>query len=295
MFVVYVRRLNRLLEQLRDVARADVRAQVALVVRGVAHIRRQVQLARRAYANHHDARLAYQRAAPARVRLPAAAIVKPPKPAREQKAQVFIRRLRPPVEVVRKRQPVRVKRLHLARVDEVMLIPVRRVIGTRNRQARHARVIRSAQRIVRHRHILALVKEVIQRIARPPLVAQMHNRVHALEQARVLSSVGVYQVRDNHPLHLIAARIRVLHIHQNHLIALAERGQQLVGDIPRRPRHQNFLYSHIAFPFPVRFRSQLQRIPQVCVSGDIPENDISDGKPNPASRQYDTLSPLQSA
>ena len=243
MLVLDIRRLDSLLEQLRNVARADVRAKVALIVVRVVHIYRRVKLARRADSHHHHARLPQERCA-ARVLLPARIVPEPAKPAREQESQVLISRLRPAVEIVRQRQPVRVKRFHLARVYQVMLVPVRRVVRAGDGETRNAGVIRAAQHIVRHLHILVLIEEVIERLALPALVAQMHHRIYSLEQARVLAAVGVYQISNLHALHLLAARVLILNIHQHHLVALPKSRQQLIGDIPGRPRHKHLIHSH---------------------------------------------------
>ena len=60
----------------------------------------------------------------------------------------------------------------------------------------------------------------------------MDDRVDALEQAGVLGAIGVDQVLDDDALDALAAAVRVHDVDEHHLVALLERGQELIGDIP---------------------------------------------------------------
>ena len=235
MLVFDVRRFERFREQLRQVARADVRAQVALVVGGVVSVCRRVEVSRRADANHHHAHAPPLLAGRAGVILPAAWRSEVHRAAGEQEAHMLVSRLRPAVEVVGERQQVGVERFHLARVYQVVFVPVGGVVGARHRHARRAGVVGGAKDVVRHLDVRLLVEEVVERVvARAPLVAEMNHAVHALEQARVSFAVRVGEVLDYHAFDLLAAPVDVRDVHEDGFVALAERRQQLVGDVSRR-------------------------------------------------------------
>ena len=157
----------------------------------------------------------------------------------EQKPHVFVRCLGPAVEVVRQRQPVRIEHVHLAGVNEVVLVPVGGVVGTGDHHPRGAGLIGAAQHVVGHDDIAVLVLEMVQRVARAVLVTQVHHRIHPLEQMRVLAAVRVDQVGLHDALDAFPRPVFFLHVHQHHLVRLGEGGQKLVGDVPCCAGHQH--------------------------------------------------------
>ena len=157
----------------------------------------------------------------------------------EQEPHVFVCRLGPAVEVVRQRQPVGVEHVHLAVVDQVVLVPVSGVVGARDHDPRGAGFVGTAQHVVGHDHVAVLIVEMVQRMSRPARVAQVHHRIHAFEEMRVLAAVRIDQVGQHDALNAFPLPVLFFHVDQHHPVRLGEGGQKLVCDVPCCAGHKH--------------------------------------------------------
>ena len=143
---------------------ADVRPQVSLEVRHRSLVIAEPQLSRCAYPDHDRAHAPSGRQ-PRGVVLPAREVLEAGEAAGEHEPHVLVGGLGPSVEVVRQGQRVRVKHLHLAPVNQGMLVPVGGVVGACHRHAPDAGVVGGPQHVVGHLDVLLLVEEVVYGLA----------------------------------------------------------------------------------------------------------------------------------
>ena len=134
-------------------------------------------------------------------------------------------------------------------VYQVVFVPVGGVVGAGHNDTRGPGVVSGAEDVVRHLDVLFLVEEVVERVSGPPLVAEVNDRIHPLEQRGVGSAVWVNQVLYDDSLHLLTPAIGVVHVHQDCLIAFLERGQQLVRYISGGSGQQDFCHWCLFLPF----------------------------------------------
>ena len=238
MLVVDVGRLHRLRDQLGEVAGAEVGAEVALVIGRIALVKAGVEVTRRADSYHDDAHLALGGNGPG-VLLAAAVVDEVAEAAGEQEPHVFVCRLGPAVEVVRQRQPVGIEHVHLAGVNQVVLVPVSGVVGAGDDDPRGAGLVGTAQHVVGHDNVAVLVMEMVKGGACAARVAQVHHGVHPLEQVRVLAAVRIDQVSQHDALDAFPLPVLFFHVDQHHPVRLGEGGQKLVCDVPCCAGHKH--------------------------------------------------------
>ena len=168
-----------------------------------------------------------------------------------RKAEQFVGRLGPAVEVVGQGQFVRKHHLLPALGNERVLVPVGGVVGTRHGHAPDACLEGRAVDVPRHRHVLEFHVEGIDATLAAgagALVAEVHHGVHACEVSGVPRPLGVDEVGHFDAGHPVAGTILGTHVEHAQVVAVCHFVAQLRGDVAACAGEQHGL-GHSVTPF----------------------------------------------
>ena len=120
-------------------------------------------------------------------------------------------------------------------VNERMLVEVGGVVGTRHDHPLDARLEGRPVDVARHAHVFEFhfegINATLAAETAGALVAQVHDRVDAVEQMRVLGPVGIDQIRDFDTRDFAAIAVLPARVRHSQVVSLAEFGAQLRRDV----------------------------------------------------------------